>query len=310
MKLYQFLNRFPFPRSYVGKLLLICFLGTHAPLVAFAAYALLALPLDAAVTKLALLILLATLAGTAVTLALVRGLLAPILQTEKALKAYVSQGVRPVLPTHYRDEAGSLMAEVQHVVDHLEKTLNDAQRQAMTDPLTAIGNRRWLTKEAERAFALMRRSGAPLSAVTFDIDHFKSLNDRHGHDAGDAVLREVAASVRGQLRSYDLFARTGGEEFCIVLPNTGLAQAGAIAERLRAHLHNLRRANDDHSEVTASFGVACATPATVTLSQVLSQADVALYQAKNGGRDRVCIAPDPLALVSSAFSPAPEALAV
>ena len=293
MPIYRVLTKRPYPRSYFGKLVLLCLTGALLPVLALSLYAVLAMPLDDAIIRLIVPALLMAFVGAGLTATLVRGLLQPMFVTQKALSAYVENGTRLSLPTGGHDEAGSLMANVQHVVDHLERTLMVAKQQALNDPLTGLGNRRWLVKESDRAFGLMRRSGAPLSVITFDIDHFKALNDRHGHDAGDEVLRAVAASVRGQLRSYDLFARTGGEEFCIVLPNTDRRQTGNIAERLRAHLHNLRRANDESSEVTASFGVASATPTTITLSQVLIQADNALTAAKGNGRDRVSVASDP-----------------
>lgn len=292
MRLYHLVAQAPAPRSYVGKLLVICFLGTHAPLIAFGIYAIVDLPFDRQVGQLSLLILFATLGGTLLTLLLIRALLSPIVVAEKALKAYIRDGIRPVLPTHYRDEAGALLAEIQHVVDHLENCLSAAQRRAMTDPLTLIGNRRWLTIEGRKVLALAKRSHAPLNVIMFDIDHFKSVNDRFGHAAGDEVLRSTASAIRTLLRPYDLFARFGGEEFCIVLPGTGLDEAIEIAERLRACAANLAHEAIGYHTVTASFGVASMGPSRQTLPKMISAADASLYAAKHAGRNRVRAAPN------------------
>ena len=287
MKLYQTLDRVPIVRSYPGKILLVCFLGTHAPLLAFAAYAVLALPLDGAVARLAGLILLATLGGTAVTLLVVRGLLAPIVTAEQALAAYIKEGVRPSLPTTCRDEAGALLAGVQHVVDHLEQTLADLRREAMTDPLTSAGNRRWLEQEAAKVLARAGRTGTPVGIVLFDLDHFKGLNDRFGHAAGDSVLTEVAGAVGALLRPYDLFARTGGEEFCILLPDTSGEEARSVAERVRTKLEAASMAGLAVGAVTASFGVANMGVGSEPLDALMARADAQLYRAKEAGRNRV-----------------------
>ena len=223
-----------------------------------------------------------------VTLRAVRAHFTPFVAMDAALGAYLEDGKMPADPIEAGGIAGSLTRRVHSLIAELETARDEMRQKAVTDPLTGLGNRRWLDAEAERAFALMRRSGAPLSAVTFDIDHFKSFNDRYGHAAGDEVLRMVAASVRGQLRSYDLFARIGGGAFCILLPNTSLVLAQGIAERLRTHMHNLRRDNEGASDVTASFGVAASMPTTLAISQLMAQADRALCEARLGGCDRVC----------------------
>jgi diguanylate cyclase (GGDEF)-like protein len=126
--------------------------------------------------------------------------------------------------------------------------------------------------------------GAPCALVVLDVDHFKRLNDTHGHAAGDAALRALALTVDAAKRRSDIFGRIGGEEFAVVLPDTGLAGATVFAEKLRESLP--ARMGD----VTVSFGVTDARTAGRTVRGMLHSADVALYDAKRKGRDRVVAA--------------------
>ena len=280
-------RRVPFLPGRADRLSLIVAGGVAGPLLIVTACVLPMLPHDGARLALAAAALAAGVVAYGVTLHLVREHFAPFTALDAALGAYLEDGITPADPIDVGGIAGSLAARFHRIITELEMARDEMRQKAVTDPLTGLGNRRWLDAEAERAFALMRRSGAPLSAVTFDIDHFKSFNDRYGHAAGDEVLRMVAASVRGQLRSYDLFARIGGGAFCILLPNTSLALAQGIAERLRTHMHNLRRDSEGASDVTASFGVASSASTIAAASQLMAQADRALSQARIGGCDRV-----------------------
>lgn len=159
---------------------------------------------------------------------------------------------------------------------------------AYEDVLTGLPNRRRIEGELARQVEIAGRYQRPLSLILFDIDRFKAVNDSHGHKVGDEVLCSVAMLVTSHLRAGDTFGRWGGEEFLIVTPETGLEQAAAMAERIRGHLaqqsfrHQLR--------LTASFGLALHAPG-LTAGQVLEQADHALYQAKQAGRNRVVALP-------------------
>ena len=155
--------------------------------------------------------------------------------------------------------------------------------QATTDPLTGIANRRLLEDELERMIAQAHRYELPLSIVLMDLDHFKAVNDEHGHDTGDRVLVETVERVKASVRDADLLARWGGEEFLLLAPHTDHEAACALAERCRAAIG---RSPMEVGEVTASFGVATLDAADDARA-LFRRADLALYTAKQEGRDRV-----------------------
>jgi diguanylate cyclase (GGDEF)-like protein len=172
----------------------------------------------------------------------------------------------------------------------------ELKRQASTDDLTGVANRRSLMHRLALEFERVRRPGAGhrCAVLAVDLDLFKQVNDTHGHAAGDAVLQQVAALMQRITRQHDLVARSGGEEFMLLLPDTGADDAVALAERLRAVL----RAQPVQQgslvlAVTVSVGVSLILPSDASIDAVMARADAALYQAKAGGRDRVCLAPAP-----------------
>ena len=159
---------------------------------------------------------------------------------------------------------------------------------ARTDPLTGLANRRAFLEHAQAFLSAAARSGAPLALLLLDIDRFKAVNDRFGHGAGDAVLRAVAAALRGAIRVEDLPVRWGGEEFAVLLPGTDLPAAVALAERLRAAVRD-GVPHPAGGRVTVSIGAARLGlgPPDAALDAALRIADAALYRAKASGRDRV-----------------------
>ncbi|MBC7294126.1 MAG: diguanylate cyclase [Thermoleophilia bacterium] len=177
-----------------------------------------------------------------------------------------------------------------------QKRIEELSRQ---DPLTGVANRRRLdevlTAEVERS----RRYGQPLSVIMVDLDHFKDINDTHGHIVGDKVLQAAAEVFGRETRLTDLVGRYGGEEFLLILPNTSLDEAEAVAERLRASLEKLEQ--DFRPEpLTASLGVAQWCPGDRP-ADLVHRADKALYEAKQAGRNRVvCAAPPPAAKAEGA----------
>jgi diguanylate cyclase (GGDEF)-like protein len=184
---------------------------------------------------------------------------------------------------------------------------------SLRDGLTGCFNRKHALETLQSELHLARRGGRPLSVLMFDLDHFKAVNDRHGHLAGDALLSAVGRQLAATLRTSDLKCRYGGDEFLVILPDTPLAGAEQVAEGLARELARLPHpAGDDSLAVTVSLGVATAGPTESEATVLISRADEALYRAKQQGRNRVCTAPAPrivaraesgLSLVSRPASP-------
>ena len=154
------------------------------------------------------------------------------------------------------------------------------QRQAITDDLTGLVNRRRFIEALDAEIERARRFGSPLTVVLADLDNFKRVNDEHGHHTGDDVLRSFAGLLRSHVRDVDVCARIGGEEFAIVLPETDQPGAASVAERIRESLETVPIG------ITSSFGVA-ELSAGQSGSDLLRTADAALYRAKEGGKNRV-----------------------
>lgn len=191
-----------------------------------------------------------------------------------------------VVPWRDFDGAPGLIGLITDITQ-LQALRQELERQTRTDSLTGIANRRAFFERAEQEFSRCQRHGTPLSLLAIDIDHFKQINDAYGHPAGDAVLQRFAARCRETLRSEDLCARTGGEEFCILLPDARAADAHATAERIRQLLRE-HPVSDEHPElrITASFGIAGLGAGDANFGALFSRADRALYAAKQAGRDR------------------------
>jgi diguanylate cyclase (GGDEF)-like protein len=156
------------------------------------------------------------------------------------------------------------------------------------DPLTGVANRRFFLGRFTQEFARARRYERPLSMISFDIDHFKRINDKHGHAAGDEVLKSLCVTCAKLLREVDLLGRLGGEEFAVLLPETALEGAHLIAERLRQFVaRQVVTVKNQTIQCTISAGVATLLAADTMIDDQLRRADEALYRAKNGGRNRV-----------------------
>lgn len=185
------------------------------------------------------------------------------------------------------------LRETRELRDELARANALLAQQARTDPLTGLLNHGAIIARADGALSGALAAGEALSLLFFDIDRFKRINDTYGHQAGDAILAGVARRVAVALRQDDHLGRYGGEEFLIVLPQTGPQEATALAERLRAAVAAEPFALPDATpvRVTISIGVATVDAHTTTRAGLLQAADLALYQAKAGGRDRVCSLP-------------------
>jgi diguanylate cyclase (GGDEF)-like protein len=165
---------------------------------------------------------------------------------------------------------------------HVHRVL---ERRAVSDPLTGVLNRRGFAEAYAKQLSHMRRGERKLALLSIDLDRFKAINDTHGHAVGDKVLVSAAKLIGSALRDSDLLARFGGEEFIVLLPETGTAQAVQVGERILAILRAQR--TDGLPVYTASIGVACQLNPTLDMDGVLGKADNALYRAKAAGRDRL-----------------------
>lgn len=174
-------------------------------------------------------------------------------------------------------------------VTELFKLKEEFKKQANTDPLTGLYNRRYFVEHAEREFKRAQRNGQPLAVISLDIDHFKNVNDKYGHPVGDQVLIEVSKNLLPALRSEDVLARIGGEEFAIVLPETDMKEALIIAERIRQQQEQISLIGDWSGEVNVrvSVGVAIKQESDNDFDALFSRSDQALYTAKNNGRNQV-----------------------
>jgi two-component system NtrC family sensor kinase len=176
----------------------------------------------------------------------------------------------------------------------LERSVERLEESATLDPLTELSNRRGFADRLTDEIARHVRYGGPLSLLMLDIDDFKSVNDQHGHVAGDEVLKGTAEVLRENLRASDLPSRYGGDEFAILLPGVGKTDAFAVAEKLRTAMSERRFGigrNGDEAEVRCSIGVASAASGLREPVELVEAADKALYQAKESGRDQVRLAP-------------------
>lgn len=174
-------------------------------------------------------------------------------------------------------------------VESMRSFLDRGLEMAVTDQLTGLNNRRYLTNQLQGLVMRAARGGEPVSVILADIDHFKSINDTFGHDAGDEVLKALAARLSTNLRPSDMPCRYGGEEFVIVMPNTFPDFAAMVAERLRRDVAGAPFGIGEGRElvVTASFGVAGTGVGVDTAERLMKRADEALYRAKQAGRNRV-----------------------
>ncbi len=173
----------------------------------------------------------------------------------------------------------------------LQEREQKLQEQAVSDPLTGPYNRRSLGEFLPRELLRCRRSRTPVAVMLIDLDRFKRINDSFGHEAGDIVLQAIAALLKGKVRGSDIACRYGGEEFALILPETGLDAAARRAEDIRLAIAGLglNHVGTSLGKVTASFGIALFPDHGEYTDALLRVADVALYAAKGAGRNRVIV---------------------
>jgi diguanylate cyclase (GGDEF)-like protein len=185
-------------------------------------------------------------------------------------------------------ESELLIERIQQLV-RIRQKIDDLRADADLDHLTGLANRRRFRVALQREVERWRRYGVPCALLMLDIDHLKKINDKFGHPAGDAVIRQIAQTLKDVSRDNDTPARMGGEEFALLLAGVNVEKAAAAAERLRDVLR--RRAVEGVGPVTVSIGVAACPDSANSERGLYAAGDGALYVAKNGGRDRVAVAP-------------------
>ena len=181
-------------------------------------------------------------------------------------------------------------ARVKRLQDELRQRNQELDLLSRTDSLTGLRNRRHVEEYLVRVASLARRNAEPIAVVIADIDHFKSVNDGHGHDAGDAVLREVANRMTSNVRLEDMIGRWGGEEFLAVLPGTPVQGVAELAERLRQVVAEEPCRLPDGGMVQVTVSLGCAASMLADVGTLVRSADAALYEAKESGRNRVVVA--------------------
>jgi diguanylate cyclase (GGDEF)-like protein len=201
-----------------------------------------------------------------------------------ALAVWVDPGLRLAMFMAVGLVCGVVTAVVLVLREGVHRLVSQLRDLATQDSLTGALNRGAFEQRLEAELTRTDRIAVPCALVVLDIDHFKQINDTQGHAAGDSALRLLANTVAAAKRRSDVFGRIGGEEFAVVLPDTGLEGAATFAEKLRETL------GDTMGDVTVSFGVTDAHTAGRNVRGMLHSADLALYRAKRGGRDRVVTA--------------------
>ncbi len=207
---------------------------------------------------------------------------------ERVIKARLRAGQRVI---RLQEEIEREREEIRHYAAELAVTNRRLQEAALTDPLTTLPNRRYGLDHLEQEWAAAKRSERPLSCLMVDVDRFKQINDNHGHDVGDAVLRQCAKILREAARAQDIVCRLGGEEFLVICPDTDAHAAAQCAERIRKKFESATFQVDDLKlRATLSIGGATRSPALRGFDNLLKVADQALYVAKTQGRNRVIFA--------------------
>lgn len=217
-----------------------------------------------------------------------RILIRPVLAITRTTSLLATGNFNEKTTIHSRDELGTLAQNINNMALSLDQMYSELNNQARTDRLTGILNRLAMEEILQHELASAQRNNHALSIALFDIDHFKTVNDRYGHPVGDKVLQAVTEIVLQSIRRCDYFFRFGGEEFLLLLPHTDSSMAIKVLERCRRAIEAHRLAIDNYKiPVTASFGLTEYPHDNSDMEQLITQADEALYNAKNSGRNRI-----------------------
>lgn len=218
----------------------------------------------------------------------------PIISSDgQVLGTFAIYHTQPTAPEEKDIERINFAANLTAVAIENKNVREELERRAYNDYLTGLATRRHFFERAEEEIARHTRHGGALSVLMFDIDNFKQINDLYGHSTGDLVLKKIAHITMETLREIDLIGRIGGEEFAVLLPETGLEEAMVVAERLRKAIEEGEVILNEglSPRFSASFGVTSAGERSINIDMLLNRADKALYEAKESGRNRVCATP-------------------
>lgn len=274
--------------SLTAKVFVVNFLAIHVPLISLALYLGLGRPADP--LSILVVALVATLFGSVLSYLTVFYMVSPIDRLVSAVDRYQEEGTEPFVDVRGTDGVKRLADKLLNLVRAQEQSLQTLRRQANSDPLTGLGNRRWLQNAVAGEMSRAARRNHWVWVIAFDLDRFKQINDQFGHAAGDEVLMIVAEVMQRQLRPYDLVARIGGEEFCVVSTDATDDFGLLAAERLREAIEKWQPTfNGQSTTITASFGVFRGDPAHHTFNEMLRFADENLYLAKTRGRNQVVL---------------------
>lgn len=286
------MSKLGFPKSYLGKVVLVTFCGTHIPLIVLVFYLLFISSggLSGHLGTVAALFA-ATLLGFLATLWALRSLLAPLRLTSSSLRSYLDSGELPDLPIGFTDDAGKLMADVRYAAEHMDATVRSLEGISGTDHLSGLPNRRRAEERLAQETARVGRSGGLITIGVVDVNRFKRINDTLGHQAGDVCIRHVAEVIARNVREGDWVARWGGDEFLLVLHDaSAFAPTETVLQRITEDLKHSPVRLPQGNELTLSITVGAVRydrggdPADTDLETLFAKADAAMYEAKREGR--------------------------
>ena len=280
MGLYAFLSRGSGPRSYIGKILLVAFLGTHVPLLALLAHFIIANSLSAEATTTALVVaLVATLGGTGVTLYALTQLLQPILLTRYGLQHYLRTNTVPRLPTDFSDDAGVLMADTQRAIEKINEMMVYLSHY---DALTALPNKALFEEKIKEAIAQNRTTNALLAVLVIDVNGLKNVNDLYSEEVGDRLLKQLAERFAKGMGDTTVLARIGSDEFAVLQTDAEAVEAVFEQARRLSDAASLKplQINGHTFPVSVSVGMALYQAGDKEAAHLLRDAEAAMYQAK------------------------------
>ncbi|MCX7543942.1 GGDEF domain-containing protein [Marinicella gelatinilytica] len=286
LKTYLLFNKFLKFKKLKYKLFTLAFLATHVPLISYIAYIFLSKQHNWSIAEL-LLILLATLAGTAFVLWSIHHLLKPLNYSVQALDHYLEDSTIIPLPHHINDEMGQLMRSIEYTLHSLDRRYKDLETVSSYDFLTDLHNRR--SAKAKLKNDLVVNDNQPLCPfiIMIDLDRFKAINDSHGHFAGDVVLKDLAKEIKNSFMTADDWAaRWGGDEFLLILHGNELSVNDQL-HILRKNISNKQLSFENHQlTYTISIGM-CAYTGQQSIHETIKLADSALLMAKNKGKNQI-----------------------